>query len=241
MKRGSLVCISLVLIFTCFVPLVAQPSTKSIETILVDSFDSADNGEFTWEVQTSKFIAEGYPKMSYVEGIPNSLRPLRKASDPTPMVLGVLTSFDRKGDNWFEVVPMKDGAPYEIPLIGKVAQLDFWAWGSNYVYDLEVLVRDADGRVHVIPAGKMTFNGWRNFVISIPGYIRQQSRLRSGPKNLTFVGFKVKSDPDEYVDNFAIYFDQLKYSTHTLHNIYDGFDLNVTDFDNATSSAGGEK
>ena len=35
----------------------------------------------------------------------------------------------------------------------------------------------------------------------------------------------------EFVDDFAIYFDQFKYTTHTLDNIYDGFDLRDIDFD----------
>ena len=35
----------------------------------------------------------------------------------------------------------------------------------------------------------------------------------------------------EYVDDFVVYFDQFKYTTHTLDNIYDGFDLRDIDFD----------
>jgi hypothetical protein len=77
----------------------------------------------------------------------------------------------------------------------------------------------------------LNFNGWKNLVINIPKHMVQQSRLRSGPKNLTFVGFRVRTDPAEYVDDFAVYFDQFKYTTHTLDNIYDGFDLRDIDFD----------
>jgi hypothetical protein len=158
-------------------------------------------------------------------------------------VLGVQTSYNRKGDNWFEIYPTTtddsgEAKNYEIPLQGLVSQIDFWAWGANYAYVLEILLRDADGRVHTLKVGNLNYSGWKNLVVNIPTYIRQQSRLRSGPKNLSFVGFKVRTDPNEYVDDFTVYLDQLKYTTHTLDNIYDGYDLRAVDFDAA--SEGGQ-
>ncbi|MBR6914277.1 MAG: flagellar filament protein FlaA, partial [Treponema sp.] len=144
----------------------------------------------------------------------------------------------RKGENWFEVYPAKDGKAFEIPLKGTVTQIDFWVWGANYLYFIDLLVRDADGRVYTLPAGQLTFNGWRNVIVSIPTYIRQRSRLRSGPKTLSFVGFRVRTDPNEYVDDFNIFFDQLKYTTNTLSNIYDGYELTDIDFGESSSSSG---
>lgn len=236
MKRGVLVFLSLVLFMLFCLPVVAQPSTKSVETIIIDDFDTADGKDWSWSVQTSRFIADGFPKSGYVPGIPNSLRPLRTPEDPEAMVFGVNVSYDRKGDNWFEIYPSttdENGelTNYEIPLQGLVTQLDFWAWGANYLYTLELMLRDADGRVHTMKAGTLNYNGWKNLVVNIPKHMIQQSRLRSGPKNLTFVGFRVRTDPAEFVDDFAIYFDQFKYTTHTLDNIYDGFDLRDVDFD----------
>ena len=64
----------------------------------------------------------------------------------------------------------------------------------------------------------------------MPTYIRQQSRMRSGPEMLSFVGFRVRTDPNEYVDDFLIYFDNLKYTTNILENIYDGYELRNADF-----------
>ena len=77
------------------------------------------------------------------------------------------------------------------------------------------------------------FNGWKNVVVSIPTSISQKSRLRSGPETLSFVGFRVRTDPAEFVDDYVIYFDQLKYTSSTLNNIYDGYDLRKPDFDSA--------
>jgi len=243
MKQGVLVCMCLLLVFMFCVPVFAQPSTKSVETILIDDFDTPDEKEYQWNVQASRFIAEGFPKKGFFAGIPNSLRPLRTSDDPEALVLGVQTSYNRKGDNWFEIYPTTtddsgETKNYEIPLQGLVSQIDFWAWGANYAYVLEILLRDADGRVHTLKVGNLNYSGWKNLVVNIPTYIRQQSRLRSGPKNLSFVGFKVRTDPNEYVDDFTVYLDQLKYTTHTLDNIYDGYDLRAVDFDAA--SEGGQ-
>ena len=98
------------------------------------------------------------------------------------------------------------------------------------------MIRDADGRVYTLPATTMAYKGWKNIIVQIPSSIRQHSRLRSGPKSLTFVGFRVHTDPDEYVDDFNIFFDQLKYTTNTLSDIYDGYDLSEADFGNSASS-----
>ncbi len=244
MKRELKVLIGLACLFVIGLPVFAQPNSRSIETFVMDDFDSAGsqnymyNGKqysWDWEVGSSRFIAEGYPKSGYFEGVPNSLKQLHKGEDKEFKVFGVKTAFKRKGDNWFEVYPTADGKAYEIPFIGIVSQMDFWVWGSGYNYYLEVMVRDALGTVKVLPAGSLAFHGWRNVIINIPGWIQQSSHLRSGPENLTFVGFRIRSDAEEYVDNFVIYFDQIKYTSNSLSLIYDGYELNEVDFGDSDS------
>lgn len=237
MKKGVVILGGLILALGFCVPAVAQPSTKAVETIVIDNFDTPGEMDWTWGVQASRFVTEGYPIIKTFEGIPNSLRPYHKDSDPTAQVLGVKTAFDRKGDNWFEVYPKDaDGNIYEIPFVGTVTQIDFWAWGAGYNYRLELLVRDAYGRVHTLQAGYLNFDGWKNIILNVPTYIEQHSRYRSGRKVLTFVGFRVRSDSKEAVDDFVIYFDQLKYTTNPLTNIYDGYDLKEADFGESESS-----
>ncbi len=239
MKRELKVLVGLACLFVLGMPVFAQPNSKSIETFVMDDFDSAGsqnymyNGkEYSWDwtVGASRFVADGYPKSGYFEGIPNSLKQLHKGEDKEFKVFGVKTAFKRKGDNWFEVYPTADDKPYEIPFVGIVSQMDFWIWGSGYSYYLEVMVRDALGTVKVLPAGSLAFHGWKNIIINIPGWIQQSSHLRSGPENMTFVGFRIRSDAEEYVDNFVIYFDQIKYTTNSLSLIYDGYELNEVDF-----------
>ncbi len=238
MKKGVVVFTSLALLLAFCVPAVAQPSNKAVETKVVDTFDDTGDNEWTWGIQASNYVDKenGFPKMAYFEAQPNSLKVFNKEGE-TPKVLGVQSSFLRKGENWFEIYPEKDGKPYEISLVGTVSQIDFWVWGANYLYFIDLLVRDADGRVYTLPAGNLAFNGWRNVIVPVPTYIRQQSRLRSGPKTMTFVGFRVRTDPDEYVDNFNIFFDQLKYTTNALSNIFDGYELKDIDFGGSSSGS----
>ena len=248
MKKSVIALTSLALLAGLCAPVVAQPSSRAVETFIVDDFDNkgeknvyqvmAGTEMWTWKVQTSRFIDKenGYPKMDYFEGQPNSLKALNKNKEETSKVLGVKTSYARKGENWFEVYPEVDGKPYEIPFVGTCTQIDFWVWGANYLYYIDLLVRDADGRVHTLPAGNLAFNGWRNLIVTVPGSIRQHSRLRSGPTELRFIGFRVRTDPDEYVDDFNIFFDQLKYTTNTLSNIFDGYELKDVDFGDSSSS-----
>ena len=54
---------------------------------------------------------------------------------------------------------------------------------------------------------------------------------------MTFVGFRVRTDPDEYVDDFNIFFDQLKYTTNTLSNIFDGYELKDIEFGDSSSKS----
>ena len=112
MKRGLRVLVGLACTFVIGLPLFAQPSSKSIETFLMEDFDSAgeqnymyDGKAYSWDwtVNPSRFVAEGYPKIGYYEGVPNSLKQLYKGTEKDFKVFGVKTAFNRKGDNWFEV------------------------------------------------------------------------------------------------------------------------------------------
>jgi hypothetical protein len=249
MKKSVVALTSLALLFGFCAPVVAQPSSRAVETFIVDDFDNkgeknayqvmAGAEQWTWNIQTSRFINKdgGFPKMDYFPGQPNSLKALNRDKESEPKVLGVKTSYARKGENWFEVYPEVGGKAYEIPFVGTCTQIDFWVWGANYLYYIDLLIRDADGRVHTLPAGNLAFNGWRNLIVTVPGSIRQHSRLRSGPESMTFVGFRVRTDPDEYVDDFNIFFDQLKYTTNTLSNIFDGYELKDVDFGDSSSSS----
>ena len=149
MKRRLKVLSSLVCLFVIGLPAFSQPSSRSIETFVMDTFDAANGQEYLykgesfnwdWAVNASRFVADGFPVWNYYEGIPNSLKQLFKGNGAEHKVFGVKTSFNRKGDNWFEVYPVQDGKPFEIPFIGDVSTIDFWVWGANYLYFIDIIV-----------------------------------------------------------------------------------------------------
>ena len=236
MKKGLVVCMCFGLLLLFSSPAFSQEAMqtqKSTESFMIDNFNNESGNAWTWDVSASRYVADGYPKTGYFDGIPNSLKYLLKDGKDNQKVLGVQIAFKRKGDNWFEVYPVKDGKAYEIPFVGTVTQIDFWVWGAHYMYFLDVIVRDADGRVHVLPAGNLAFDGWRNVVVSVPGWIRQHSRSSSGRDAMSFIGFRIRTSPEEFVDSYTIFFDQMKYVTRALANIFDGYELKEADFGNS--------
>lgn len=240
MKKGLILFASFALLLTVGIPAFSQAPSRSVETVMIDDFDGTNDAvTWTWNVQASRFVTENYPIINTFEAMPNSLKAVTNPED-THKVIGVKTKFDRKGDNWIEIYPEKDGKPYEIPFIGSVTQVDFWVWGANYKYFLELMVRDALGRVHVLQCGSLAFNGWKNIIINVPGWIQQHSQLRSGPENMTFVGFRIRSDAEEYVDNYVIFFDQIKYTSNSLSFIYDGYELKDVDFGESSGESSGD-
>ncbi|MCI7436667.1 MAG: flagellar filament protein FlaA, partial [Spirochaetia bacterium] len=60
MKKGFKVFVNLALLFVLCIPAFSQPHQKSVETFVIDNFDTEK--EWTWTVNASRFVAEGYPK-----------------------------------------------------------------------------------------------------------------------------------------------------------------------------------
>ncbi len=237
MKKGLAFFVPLALILSFCAPAFSQQNEKSMETVLIDNFDTEGEMEWTWKIQASRFIADGYPLISYFDGISNSLLPFVKEGEPAPKVLGGKVKYKRKGDNWFEIYPSKDDKPFEIPFRGNVSQLDFWVWGSDYLYFMDILVRDAEGSVHIIPAGNLKFYGWKNIILKIPGYLRQSSSYHSfGNNSMTFVGFRFRADSAEHADDFSVFIDKLQYTAAGITHVYDGYNLNSVDFGEKTDS-----
>ena len=64
--------------------------------------------------------------------------------------------------------------------------------------------------------------------------------MRSGPENMRFVGFRIRTDAEEYVDDYVVFFDQIKYTTNSLAVIYDGYELKDVDFGDSESDSENE-
>jgi len=244
MKQGGLIIAGLVLLFSlCAAPVVAQSRAVNYETYIVDDFDNPDASEWAWYAAGSKFTTKGFPVLKYFEGMPNAIRVMQTSADKKYQFLGMELKFDRKGDNWVDIVPVKKNTsgdkvePFEIPFKGKISRIDLWVWGANYSYDLEVLVRDCNGRVFAIPMGPVDHEGWKNMSVLIPAHIQQASPYLNGTRQMSFIAFRLRTRPTERVDSFYIFFDQFKALTDTYLPSYDGYELANVQFEEAGATA----
>ena len=192
--------------------------------------------DFDWALDASKFASrvanESYPKLTTVEAWPMALYGTNKAGMNLKS-LGVWGKFDRRGYNWIDVYPIipgtgaegEDPEPFEIPIPGRLQYLDIWVWGSNLNFYLEAYVRDYQGVVHCINMGDLAYTGWKNLRARIPNNIQQSKRVLPRFAGLSFVKFRIWTTPVERVDNFYVYFNQMKILTDTFESLYDGDDL----------------
>ena len=170
MKQGGLIIAGLVLMFTMVVlPVMAEEQPHvNYETYMVDNFDSPGT-DWTWQAAASKFVTQGYPVIKYFDGQPNAIRITQADPNAKYKFMGLEVKFDRQGDNWVDIYPQKKDAngkdgPYEIPFKGRISRLDLWVWGAHYAYELEILVRDCNGRVHTLSFGPVNHEGWEKHV-----------------------------------------------------------------------------
>ena len=157
MKRGSILSVLLILMFLVSGAIGADEITVSLESHIIETWDGADSGYFSdtgepisWQVRGSKFSAEDRPRTAYAM----NEWPLDlfggKPEDPESLgVLGINGAFVRQGYNQIELIPGTGSGDNfvakAIPLPGRVQTLDFWVWGSNYDYYVELHFRDFQG------------------------------------------------------------------------------------------------
>ncbi|MCX7656570.1 MAG: flagellar filament outer layer protein FlaA [Treponemataceae bacterium] len=232
MKQGGFKALCLVLVVCVLLPAVVGADEKAVnlESRVIENFDGSSGYE--WRVMASKFATktdkETFPKIGLIKAWPAAVYGYNKEGKDIRS-LGIWGRFDRKGYNWIDVYPVKkgssDNAPAEIPMPGRVQMLDMWVWGSNFYYYLEAYVRDYKGIVHIIPMGDLNFEGWKNLRIAIPANIPQAKRTFPKRQGLSLVKFRIWTRPTERVDDFQIYFNQVKVLTDTFESLFDGDDL----------------
>ena len=192
--------------------------------------------EFEWVLDASKFATkrdnDSYPKLTYVDSWPMQVHGNNKGKLDLKS-LGVHGKFDRRGYNWVDVYPAvvgsggdgEDPEPFEIPIPGRIRYLDVWVWGSNLNYYMEAYFRDHQGVVYALPMGNLAHQGWKNMRAQIPTSIPQAKRVLPRFAGLTFVKFRIWTTPMERVDNFYVYFNQMKVLTDVFESLYDGEEL----------------
>jgi hypothetical protein len=227
-----------------------QERTVSWETRVVESFNGDDDAPYLWRTQASRFTAvvrdsDGqpvqdsngndtrYPLLTFVDAFP--VAGFRTAGTTnTIRSLGLRGQFDRRGYNWVDLFPVSasnpDGGAVEIPIPGKVNNIDCWVWGSNLRFYIEIFLRDYRGVVHTLKLGDISYAGWRNLRVMVPTSIPQERRILPSHAGLSFVKFRIWTLPVERVDNFFIYFKQLRVLTDVYEYLFDGSELADPDF-----------
>lgn len=204
-------------------------------------YDKIPIGELPvlWKTFASRFASEGYPQLVYVDNSwPIDRHGISPDNADELKTLGIRVRFTREGYNFFDIIPGAEidgtwvNAP--LPLPGEVRMVDLWVWGAGFEYILEAHIRDYKGTLHVFEMintnepkkrGILNFTGWNNLSIHLPSSLRQGSRYSTQKTNLSLVKFVVRTAPDERVDDFFIYLDDLKILTNKYKYFYDGKDL----------------
>jgi hypothetical protein len=164
--------------------------------------------------------------MTYVNAYPQVLYGFSRDGAADIQSLGIWGKFDRRGYNWIDVYPVDvDDEPFEIPIPGRVSYFDSWIWGANYDFYVEIYLRDYQGVVHYVHLGSIAYEGWRNLRVRIPNNIPQTRRILPHLAGLSFVKFRIWTNPMERVDNFFVYIDHFKVLTDVFESLYDGSDL----------------
>lgn len=226
MRRGMVVSILLVLALAGVA--VADEATANWQALILEDFDNPDNG---WTVQPSKFIALEDAEHDYAfpfafQTVPDVWpEALGRPDSDTPGVLGVQASFTRRGYNYLEFIP-----PEPISIPGRPATIDLWAWGSNYDYYLEIQLRDYRGVVHTVKVDDLGYGGWKNLEVRIPNYIPRAVRFVPQRRVMELVKIVLWTRPDEAVDGFQFYLDQIKVLTDLFESPFDGEGLADPDF-----------
>jgi hypothetical protein len=249
MKHGIIKAVWLV-VLVCIAVFSASgdESTKNLTAIVLESFGGDTNHEynvgrrirqydFSWGLDASKFASKTkdangnevqYPISRYVDAWPIALFGYNRENEPIKS-LGIRGRFDRQGYNWIDIYPTQgegdNAEPFEIPMPGRIQSMDMWVWGSNLDYTIEAYVRDFEGIVHIIPLGKLAYQGWKNLKVDIPRNIQQAKRVLPYLASMRFVKFRIWTQPTEKVGDFYVYFNHFKVLTDIFESTFDGDEL----------------
>jgi len=205
-------------------------TATSLESRILESFNGDADATYVWRTEASRFITADFPRVQYIDAYPAAVfGNNRPANAPTIRSLGLNGRFNRQGYNWIDLYPVladdRNGNPAEIPIPGRVQNIDMWVWGANLRFYIEIFLRDYRGVIHTLRLGDISYAGWRNLRVNVPTSIPQGRRILPSYAGLTFVKFRIWTQPVERVDNFFIYFKQLKILTDVHEGLFDGSDL----------------
>lgn len=249
MKRGYLRIPAVLVLLLVFLNAAwADESVLRMESVVIDTFDQEgsatyENGDpVVWKVVGSDFATDDYPKMAYAQGVwPVDLFGSFPDEGDTLGVLGIRSRFNRQAYNQIDVIPGRgaddDWEAEGIPLPGRIRTIDFWVWGSNFDYGIEIYMLDHRGLefkldpIRLDPmtgkkvANSLKYTGWQNFYVDIPNYIKQSVEYNPKLAQVKFTRFVIYTNPEEIVADNFVYIDHLKVLTDIHESSFDGYEL----------------
>ncbi len=231
MKQGIRLFVCVLALFVLATsPLMAQMRRPMINSVVLDDFNDPSS---QWMVRGSRFVNDDLLDWEWVRTWPEALH-RTEPEGVTLRSLGVRGGFDRIGYNYLEIIPaQEDGngelVPRAIPLPGTALSLDLWVWGSNRSYYVDVQLRDHRGIVHTLRMGDINFRGWENIFVDIPTWIPQAVTYVPQRRGLELVKLVLWTRPNERVNEFYVYLDELRVVTNLAEDYWDGEELGDPD------------
>jgi len=236
----------LLLLFLLSFGLYADDRTVSYESYIIENFDNDPSSN--WIIRGSDYTTTGFPQMAKVNVWPQALYGKNREGKPY-YAMGIRGSFERRGYNYIEVIPAKEATETDdettiiktdengkkwvsnpIVMRGRAKSFDIWVWGASYNYYLEVHLEDYLGITYALPLGDLLYTGWKNLSTNIPPSIPQYGPHIPHIKPLKIVKLVIWTKPSEAVNDFYVYFDQIKLLTDLFESRYDGDELEEQDF-----------
>ncbi len=241
-----LICLIIIILDVNFI--FPENRTQNLQSIVLEDFELTTEGKpkRLWVAVPNKFgrknsieSGESLQKLSWIESWPEAYFGKEGVLDEGNVkkeykhCLALYLAFNRQGYNTIELYPLeeKDGKLVRspIPFNGIVKQIDMWIWGANYLYDMEMVLRDYRGVEYRLPIGSIHHVGWKNFNIPIPTYVQQTGTYILGQYQFSLVKLVLWTTPKERVSGAYVYIDHIKYLTDIFDNRYDGYDLGKID------------
>ncbi|MGA2973936.1 MAG: flagellar filament outer layer protein FlaA [Spirochaetia bacterium] len=206
----------------------ADEITQTIASRNLATFDDPATAG-NWIVQGSKYATKDFPQFQLVRAWPEALYG-KNRDNKNLFALGIHGRFDRKSYNYIEIIPAaKDSAgklqPASIPLPGRAQSIDMWVWGANYNFWLDAHIRDYEGIDHVIHMGSLLYAGWRDLTAAISTAIPQARKYIPRYAGLELTKLVIWTAPDEKVDDFYFFIDEISVLTDLFETRFDGEDL----------------
>ncbi len=70
--------------------------------------------------------------------------------------------------------------------------ISIWVYGKNFSGELSMFLKDADGKVHRLPIGKLNFLGWRKMTVVLTDQVAQEDKFLTQKRQLEIMKFLYK-------------------------------------------------